>query len=64
MTVRIYCVKELKCGGVTRVSKYYPTWLGCKRERNRIHSDFPFFAHIVSPLFVDEETAKKLLKKK
>ena len=64
MTKRIFCVKELKLGGVTRVSKYYPTWLGCKRERNRIHRDFPFWAHIVSDLFVDEETAKKLLREK
>lgn len=64
MTTRIYCVKELKFGGCVRISKYYPTWLGCKRERNRIHRECPFFNHIVSEKFVDEETAKKLLKEK
>lgn len=42
MKVKIYCVKELKGGGCIRISKYYPTWLGCKRERNRIHREFPF----------------------
>lgn len=63
MKVKIYCVKELKGGGSIRISKYYPTWLGCKRERNRIHREFPYFHHIVHEEIMDEETAKQLLKK-
>lgn len=63
MKVKIYCVKELKGGGSIRISKYFPTWLGCKRERNRIHREFPFFRHIVHEEIMDEETAKQLLKK-
>lgn len=42
-----YAVFEYKGGGKIQVSKAYPTWLGCKRERNRIHRDFPFFKHTV-----------------
>lgn len=61
MMKKIYCVKELKGGGYIRISKYYPTWLGCKRERNRIQSEFPYFRHIVHQEYVDEITAKLLL---
>lgn len=63
MKVKIYCVKELKGGGSIRISKYFPTWLGCKRERNRIHRESPNFRHIVHEEIVDEITAKQLLKK-
>lgn len=63
MMKKIYCVREFKGGGCIRVSKYYPTWLGCKRERNRIHREFPYFRHIVSEWVVDETTANIMLKK-
>ena len=45
-----YAVFEYKYGGKIQVSKAYPTWLGCKRVRNRIHLDFPFFKHTVEEI--------------
>lgn len=45
-----YAVFEYKGGGKIRVSKPYPTELGCKRERNRIHRDIPYFTHKVEKL--------------
>ena len=42
-----YAVFENKGGGKIQVSKAYPTWLGCKRVRNRIHDDHPSFKHTV-----------------
>lgn len=43
----LYAVFEYKRGGKIQVSKTFPTWLGCKRVRNRIHRDLPFFKHTV-----------------
>lgn len=42
-----YAVFEYKGSGKIQVSKAYPTWLGCKRVRNRIHSYHPSFKHTV-----------------
>lgn len=45
-----YAVFEYKGGGKIQVSKSYPTRLGCKRVRNRIHREFPYFKHTVEEL--------------
>lgn len=42
-----YAVFRYKGGGKIQVSKAYPTWLGCKRERNRIQRDYPMYKHTV-----------------
>ena len=46
-----YAVFEYKGGGKIQVSKAYPTWLGCKRVRNRIHRDYPYFKHTVEKVW-------------
>ena len=37
-------------GGKHSVSKVYPTRLGAKRARNRIHRECPYFKHIFEPV--------------
>lgn len=43
----VYKVFEYKGGGKICVSKGFPTWLGAKRVRNRIHRESPYFRHTV-----------------
>lgn len=45
-----YAVFEYKGSDKIQVSKTFPTWLGCKRVRNRIHDENPFFKHTVEKL--------------
>lgn len=47
-----YFVFEYKNGGKICISKGYPTWLGCKRVRNRLHREFPYFKHTVEVIEV------------